>query len=114
MSVGPRRAAGRRDHVEAVARGRRPVGVQRDHQPRADALAELAAGVDARTPPLSLLVFRVIRTRAPSASQPLLRPPAPGSKFTVASGTPLLVAVPVVLHGFSKPPAGTRALIWRE
>ena len=61
---------------------------------------------------LTLLVVRVIRTRAPSASSRRFTA-RERRKFTVASGTPLLVAAPVVLQGFLKPPAGTSRLISR-
>ena len=47
---------------------------------------------------LALLVVRVIRTTAPSASSRRLTS-RESRKFTVASATPRLVAVPVVLHG---------------
>src|SRR5204863_2322453 len=59
-----------------------------------------------------LFVFRVIRTVAPRASSRRLTA-RERRKLTVASGTPPLVAAPVVLHGFRKPPAGTSRLIWR-
>jgi len=58
----------------------------------------------------SLFEVRVIRTVAPSASRRCSTARA-SRKVTVASATPLSVAVPVVLHGFSKPPAGTSALV---
>src|SRR3954471_4405778 len=64
---------------------------------------------------VTLLVVRVIRTRAPSASRRRFTA-RERRKVTVASGTPLFVAGPVVLHGLVNPPAGTGRFVslgWR-
>ena len=53
-----------------------------------------------------LLVFRVIRTRARRAPRAAASTARERRKVTVASATPLLVAVPVVLHGFSEAAGG--------
>ena len=59
-----------------------------------------------------LLALRVITTLAPILTN-RARTARLTCQATVASGTPALVAVPVVLQAFLKPPASTSWLIWR-
>ena len=107
------RAVGGGDDVEAArAGGVRAVAVQADLQVGVDLVAAPAALVDARAPP----VLAVARAGSASPWRRGRSSRARSSRDTrqakVASAKPPLVAVPVVLQGFLKPPAGTSRLIF--